>query len=108
MGNFRAARRAGCRCSWPIANVVRNLVGRSLAWTILIGLGNPLYSGEGRPLASVPLGSLGGILVAYAVIQHKPRFSSRIRWAIPSLRGTPIRIFSRYRSRRACGDFRLA
>lgn len=39
----------------PTANVVRNLVGRGLAWTILIGLGTPLYSGEGRRLASVAI-----------------------------------------------------
>ena len=85
VGNFRAARRAGCRCSWPTATVVRNLVGRSLAWTILIGLGNPLYSGEGRPLASVPLGSLGGISVAYAVIN--------ISRAFPLESGGPFRLF---------------
>lgn len=43
------------RWSSPSVNVVRNVVGRGLAWTILVGMGTADYSPEGRRLATVPI-----------------------------------------------------
>lgn len=39
----------------PTVGVVRNMVGRGLAWSILVGLGSSDLSPEGRRLARVPI-----------------------------------------------------
>lgn len=43
------------RWSSPSVNVVRNVVGRGLAWSILVGMGSANYSPDGRPLVTVPI-----------------------------------------------------
>lgn len=51
-------------------DVIKNLVGRGLAWTMLISLGSPTASAEGRPLRNL---TIEDELAANAIVACLPR-----------------------------------